>query len=60
MSEEEETLPDDIIKITYDENGEPSKKLLARKDEGIPYYKIRQLPFVLRSNVSQTDSLYGI
>ena len=51
MSEEEETLPDDIIKITYNENGEPSKKLLARKDEGIPYYKIRQLPFVIRTNV---------
>ena len=60
MSEEEETLPDDIIKITYGENGEPSKKLLARKDESIPYYKIRQLPFVIRTNVSQTDSLYGI
>ena len=60
MSEEEETLPDDIIKITYNENGEPSKKLLARKDESIPYYKIRQLPFVIRTNVSQTDSLYGI
>ena len=51
MSEEEETLPDDIIKITYSENGEPSKKILARKDDAIPYYKIRQLPFVIRTNV---------
>lgn len=35
-------------------------KVLAKKGDEIPYYKIKELPFVIRRNVSRSDSLYGV
>lgn len=58
-SMEEEQLTEDIVK------GDPSNQnekpeILAKKDTFIPYYKIRELPFVLRKNISSSENLYGI
>lgn len=53
---ETEILTEDII------SGVPGEQsvILARQGTEIDYYKIRQLPFVLRRNVSDPKSLYGI
>ena len=58
VAEEMETLTEDIVK--GNPNIEGSEVVIAAKGTQIPYYKIKQLPFVLRTNISQTDSLYGI
>lgn len=55
-----ETLDDDIIKVTVGEDGQPQEQTLAPAGSGIPYYKIRHLPFVRRVNISSTSSLYGV
>lgn len=59
VTKEYETLPVDIVK------GDPSKpkakpEIIAKKGTSIPYYKIKELPFVLRRNISDDNSLYGI
>jgi hypothetical protein len=55
---EDETLEEDIVK------GDPSvpgsEVVIAKAGTSIPYYKIRELPFVLRKNISDDTSLYGI
>ena len=53
-----ETLTEDIVKGNPNVQG--SEVVIAKSGDQIPYYKIKQLPFVLRTNISQTDSLYGI
>lgn len=57
---ETETLDDDIVKVTVGEDGQPHEQVLAPAGFGIPYYKIRHLPFVRRVNISSTSSLYGV
>lgn len=59
VSMEDEELTQDILR------GEPSSpedepEVLAKAGTFIKYYKIRELPFVLRRNISDTESLYGI
>lgn len=59
VSMEDEELPDDLV------SGDPSKpnekpEVLAKKGTFIKYYKIKELPFVLRKNISQGNSLYGV
>ena len=55
---EDEVLQDDIVK------GDPavrgSEQVIAAKGTTIPYYKIKELPFVLRKNISDDTSLYGV
>lgn len=58
ISLEKETLSEDIIKGDPDVEG--SEKVIAKKGSSIPYYKIKELPFVLRKNISDDGSLYGI
>ena len=55
---EKETLTEDIIKGDPDVPG--SEEIIAKKGTAIPYYKIKELPFVLRRNISDDGSLYGI
>lgn len=56
---EYEVLKEDLVKgDPTDPNAEPI--VLAKAGESIPYYKIGQLPFVLRKNISDDTSLYGI
>lgn len=59
-SSETETLEEDIVIVDIDENGQQATKPLAKKGSKIPYYSIRQLPFVVRRNVSDSKSLYGV
>ena len=54
----EETLPEDVIE--YSQEDPKNAKVIAKKDTKMPYYKIGQLPVVLRKNVSNGESLYGI
>lgn len=58
VSMEYETLPEDLI--TGDPSNPDSQVVLAKAGTSIPYYKIRELPFVLRKNISDDTSLYGI
>lgn len=58
ISLEKEILSEDIIKGDPDVEG--SEKVIAKKGSSIPYYKIKELPFVLRKNISDDGSLYGI
>ena len=56
---EDEIVDEDIVR------GDPSKtnekpEVLVKKDTGLKYYKIKELPFVLRKNISDEGSLYGI
>lgn len=55
---EDETLTDDIVKGDPSEPG--SEQIIAKTGTTIPYYKIKELPFVLRKNISDDTSLYGI
>lgn len=56
--EEEETLKEDLI--MYDPNNPKDSRVVAKQGDKIPYYKIKQLPFVLRKNVSNGETLYGV
>lgn len=66
----EEILSDDLYEIynPYEagENNDPSKKneyssrIFAAKGTTVPFYQIRQLPFVPRQAVSYVDSIYGL
>lgn len=57
-SMEYETLPEDLIK------GDPSvpgsEEVLAKQGTAISFYKIKELPFVMRKNISDDENLYGI
>lgn len=55
---ESEILKEDIVK--GDPAVEGSQVVLAKAGTAIPYYKIKQLPFVLRKNISDDESLYGV
>lgn len=59
VSMESEKLPDDIVKGDPT-NPEEQPQTLAKKDSFLKYYKIRELPFVLRRNISDDESLYGV
>ena len=56
---EDEILDEDIVR------GDPSDpeatpEVLVKKGTAIPYYKIKELPFVLRKNISRDEELYGV
>lgn len=57
-STEFELLDEDIIK------GDPSEpdsmQVIAKAGTYIPFYTIKQLPFVIRKNISDDESLYGV
>lgn len=56
---EYETLTEDIVRGNpEDPNSEP--EVLAKAGTSIPYYKIKELPFVLRKNISKDEDLYGV
>lgn len=69
-SAENEILEDDLVQVynPYDvgesddeQNSDQYKeKIFATKGTEIPYYKVRQLPFVPRPCISSIESLYGI
>ena len=55
---EEETFDEDLVMWNVDDPQD--YKVLVKKGSSLPYYKIRQLPFVLRKNISKPDDLYGV
>ncbi len=67
---EEEVLDEDLVEVynPYEvgETTDPamrnqlSSKIFLAKGTKIPFYQLRQLPFVPRPAVSSTDSIYGI
>ena len=64
----EEVLDDDIMQIhnpyaegrSDDPNNTMETELFAEKGTVIPYYQVRQLPFVPRQSISSLDTIYGI
>ena len=58
ITQEEEILPEDLVE------GDPavkgSMRVVAKAGTAIPYYKIKQLPFVMRKNISDDEELYGV
>ena len=54
---EDEILAEDIIEGVP---GQEGSIILAKKGDAIPYYKIRMLPFVIRRNISDPTTLYGV
>lgn len=56
---ENETLDEDIVRHDLD-NPDQEGEVLAKEGVEIPFYKIKQLPFIIRRNVSKAGSLYGI
>ena len=65
---DEEILDEDIVHVynpyevgeTDDETDTMKTKVLVPAGDPIPFYKIRQLPFVPRINISSLDSIYGV
>ena len=63
-----ETLSEDLIEAynpydvgeSEDENAAETTKIFATAGTEIPFYVVRQLPFVPRPAVSVVDSIYGI
>lgn len=63
-----EILDEDIMEIynpyevgeSTDPNAAPKGRVFIAKGTEIPYYNIRQLPFVPRPAVSSMDTIYGI
>lgn len=55
---EYETLDEDLL--TGDMTKPETVKVLAKAGTQIPYYKIRELPFVLRKNISDDEDLWGV
>ena len=55
---ENEVLPEDIIA------GDPAKpetaQVVAKAGTAVPFYKIKELPFVFRRNISDDEDLWGI
>ena len=59
VSMEDEILEEDIVR------GDPSDpdaqpEVLVKAGTAIPYYKIKELPFVMRRNISGDGELYGV
>jgi hypothetical protein len=59
ITQEYEVLTEDLVKGDP-ETPDEKPAILAAKGSKIPYYKIRRLPFVLRKNISDSESLYGV
>ena len=58
VSQELEILDDNLV--SGDPTNPESMQVLAKAGTAIPYYKIKQLPFVLRKNISADGELYGV
>ena len=58
VSQELEILDDNLV--SGDPANPESMVVLAKAGTAIPYYKIKQLPFVLRKNISADGELYGV
>lgn len=58
ITQEYEILPEDLVE--GDPSVKGSMKILAKAGTAIPYYKIKQLPFVMRKNISDDEELYGV
>lgn len=58
VTQEMEVLPEDLVSGDPADKG--SMKVIAKAGSAIPYYKIKQLPFVLRKNISDDEELWGI
>lgn len=64
----EDILPENLMTIynpyevgeTDDENDTVRSKIFLEAGTTIPFYQVRQLPFVPRLSVSSIDSLYGV
>lgn len=57
------TMPDETLKediVTGDPTSGEEPVVLAKAGTKLSFYKIRQLPFVLRKNISDDTSLYGV
>lgn len=59
VSMEDEILDEDIVR------GDPTQtdvqpEVLVKKGTGLKYYKIKELPFVMRRNISADGELYGV
>ena len=59
VTKEKEELKEDIVKGNP-KNPNEKPVVIAKKGTMIDYYKIKELPFVLRRNISDDTSLYGI
>lgn len=55
---ESEVMEEDVIK--GDPAVEGSEEVIVKKGTSIPYYVVGELPFVLRKNISNDESLYGV
>ena len=55
---EEEIMDEDIL--IGDPTSDEEPELLVKKDTAVKYYTIKELPFVLRKNISDDNSLYGV
>lgn len=56
---EDEIVQEDIVRGDPS-NPEEKPEVLVKKDTGLKFYKIKELPFVLRRNISDGESLYGV
>lgn len=59
VSMESEKLQDDIVDGDVT-NPEEAPTVLAKKGTFLKYYKIKELPFVMRRNISADGELYGV
>lgn len=63
----EDILDEDLVKVVnpYEEgrsddpNAAPEVSVFLQKGTAIPFYQVRQLPFVPRPAISRLDSIYG-
>lgn len=58
VSQELEILDDNLV--SGDPTNPESMQVIAKAGTALPYYKIKQLPFVLRKNISADGELYGV
>lgn len=64
---DKEILAEDLLEVVNpyeaglsdDPNAQPVQQIFAKKGTEIPFYTIRQLPFVPRPAISRINSLYG-
>ena len=65
---EEDILNEDLINIynpyeageTEDQNAQLKQEVFLQAGSVVPFYKVRQLPFVPRPAISSLDSIYGM
>lgn len=55
VTQEMEILPEDLVNTV-----DGKMNILAKAGTAIPYYKIKELPFVLRKNISDDEELWGV